>query len=116
MAISKYLPFKNKLATSSKGGYFFRLMKNYPKFSFGLSIIIAMIGILFFFVFPVLFLFLPVELYETIIQAKELKDWIDAGILLLVIILAGAFSWTIYNLKFSIPTGLDVTKEKFPHF
>ena len=115
MAISQYLPFKNKSSSSLQGAYFFKLMKKYPKFSFGLSIIIAMIGILFFFVLPVLFLFLPLELYDTIIQAQELKDWIEAGILLLLIILSGVFSWVIYNLKFSLPTGLDVTKEKFPH-
>ena len=115
MAISQYIPFKNKWLPSLQGTYFFKLKKNYPKFSFSLSLIVAMIGILLLLMFPIIFVSLPSELYETIIQAKELKDWIDTGIQFFLIILAGAFSWAIYKLKFSLPTGLDVTKEKFPH-
>ena len=115
MGISQFIPFKNKWVNPLQGAYFFKIKENHPKFSFSLSAIIAMIGILFLLLFPALFLFLPSELYETVTHAKELKDWIDAGILLLIIILAGVFSWTIYNLKFSLPTGLDVTKEKSPH-
>jgi hypothetical protein len=65
--------------------------------------------------FPYLLLALPFKLYETVIHIEELKDWIDAGIQLIGIVLGGAFSWAIYRLKFSEPTGLDVTKEKFPH-
>lgn len=65
--------------------------------------------------FPYLLLTLPSELYTTVIQAKELKDWIDAAILLVLIGIGAAFSWAIFKLKFSLPTGLDVTEEKFPH-
>ena len=65
--------------------------------------------------FPFLALTLPFTLYDTVIHAKESKDWIDAVIQLVLIGLGGAFSWAIYKLKFSLPTGLDVTKEKFPH-
>ena len=115
MGISQFIPFKNKWVNPLQGAYFFKIKENHPKFSFSLSAIIAMIGILFLLLFPALFLFLPSELYETVTHAKELKDWIDAGIQLLIIILSGAFSWSIYKLKFSLPTGLDVTKEKSPH-
>ena len=115
MAISQFIPFKNKWANPLQGAYFFKIKENYPKFSFSLSVIIAMAGILFLLIFPALFLFLPSKLYEIVTHAKELKDWVDAGILLLLIILSGVFSWATYKLKFSLPTGLDVTKEKFPH-
>ena len=115
MGISQFIPFKNKWVNPLQGAYFFKIKENHPKFSFSLSAIIAMIGILFLLLFPALFLSLPSELYETVIHAKELKDWIDAGIQLLLIVLGGAFSWSIYKLKFSLPTGLDVTKEKSPH-
>ena len=115
MAISQYIPFKNKWINPLQDTYFFELKENHPKFSFGLNVTIAMVGILFLLIFPILFLTLPSELYETVTHAKELKDWIDASIQLLLIILGGAFSWAIYKLNFSLPTGLDVTKEKFPH-
>jgi len=115
MEITRYIPFKNKWVNPLQGAYFFALKEKNPRFSFSLSILTAVIGILFLLIFPFLFLTLPFELYETVIHAKELKDWIDAAILLILIGLGGAFSWAIYKLKFSVPTGLDVTKEKFPH-
>ncbi len=105
----------NKWVNPLQGSYFFKLNEKFPNFSFALNILIAMFGILFLLMFPYLFLTLPSELYETVIQAKELKDWIDAVIQLVLIGLGGTFSWAIFKLKFSLPTGLDVTEEKFPH-
>ena len=115
MAISRYIPFTSKWVNPLQAALFFALKEKLPRFSFALSILIAMVGILFLLMFPYLLLALPFELYETIIQVEELKDWIDAGIQLTLIALGGAFSWSIYRLKFAVPTGLDVTKEKFPH-
>ena len=115
MDISQYLPFMNKWVNPLQNAYFFRLKEKSPRISFGLSIFIAITGILFLLIFPYLFLALPSALYDTVVHATELKDWIDAVIQLVLIGLGGAFSWSIYKLKFSLPTGLDVTKEKFPH-
>jgi len=115
MEISRFLPFMNKWVNPLQDAFFFKLNEKLPRFSFGLHILIALFGILFLLMFPYLFLTLPFELYETVIQAKVLKDWIDALIQLVLIVLGGAFSWAIYKLKFSLPTGLDVTEEKFPH-
>ena len=115
MAISRYIPFTSKWVNPLQAALFFALKEKLPRFSLALSILIAMVGILFLLMFPYLLLALPFELYETIIQVEELKDWIDAGIQLTLIALGGAFSWSIYRLKFAVPTGLDVTKEKFPH-
>ena len=115
MDISRYLPFMNKWVNPLKNAFFFRLNEKLPRVGFGLGIFIALFGILFLLMFPFLFLTLPSELYNTVIHAKELKDWIDAIIQFVLIGVGGAFSWAIYNLKFSVPTGLDVTEEKFPH-
>lgn len=115
MDILRYIPFTKKRDNPSQGTFFFKLKEKFPRFSFGLHIITASVGILFLLMFPFLLLILPFELYETVIHIKELKDWIDAVILLILIGLSGAFSWAIYKLKFSSPTGLDITKEKFPH-
>ena len=115
MNISRFLPFRKKEKSSTQSSLFFKLKEKLPRFSFGLSILIALFGILFLLMFPFLLLLLPFDLYDTIIQAKELKDWIDTVILLVIIGLSGAFTWAIYNLKFSEPTGLDITEEKFPH-
>ncbi len=115
MDISQYLPFMNKWVNPLQNAYFFQLKEKSPRISFGLSIFIAITGILFLLMFPYLFLALPSALYDTVVHATELKDWIDAVIQLVLIGLGGAFSWSIYKLKFSLPTGLDVTKEKFPH-
>lgn len=115
MDISRYLPFMNKWVNPFQNAFFFKLKEKLPRVSFSINIVIALFGILFLLVFPYLFLTLPSELYETVIHAKELKDWIDAVIQLVLIGLGGAFSWGIYKLKFFLPTGLDITKEKFPH-
>ena len=115
MEISRYLPFLNKWVNPLKDAYFFRIKEKYPRLSFSISVSVALFGILFLLMFPFLLLTLPSELYDTVIHAKELKDWIDAVILLTLIGLSGAFIWAIYKLKFSLPTGLDVTAEKFPH-
>ena len=115
MDITRYLPFMNKKAKSSKASFSFKINEKFPRVGFAIGIFIASIGILFLLMFPFLALTLPFDLYESVINAKELKDWIDAGIQLVLISLGGAFSWAIYKLKFSLPSGLDVTKEKFPH-
>lgn len=115
MDISRYLPFKSKWANPLKAAFFFKLNEKFPRVGFAIGIFIASIGILFLLMFPLLVLALPFELYDSVIQAKELKDWIDAVIQLVLIGLGGAFSWAIYRLKFPLPSGLDVTKEKFPH-
>jgi len=115
MEISRYLPFLNKWVNPLSDAYFFKLKEKYPRLSFSISVSIALFGILFLLMFPFLLLTLPSELYDTVIHAKELKDWIDAVIQLTLLGLSGAFSWAIYKLKFSLPTGLDVTTEKFPH-
>ncbi len=114
MNISRYLPFLKKKEKPQKTAIFFRLKEKLPRLSFGLSIFIAAFGILFLLMFPILLLTLPAELYETAVYAKDLEGWISAMILFFLIILAGMFCWTIYKLKFSVPTGLDITKEKFP--
>jgi len=115
MDLKRFLPFMNKWVNPLQSAFFFKLNEKFPRFSFGLYVFIAVMGILFLLLFPYLLLMLPSELYNTVIHAKELKDWIDAGIQFILIGLGGAFSWSIYNLKFLVPTGLDITKEKFPH-
>lgn len=115
MDVYRYLPFMNKWVSPLQNAFFFKLQEKLPRLSFGLSIIVAVFGILFLLMFPYLLLNLPADLYVTVIKANELKDWIDAVIQLVLIGLGGAFSWAIYKLKFSLPTGLDVTEEKFPH-
>ena len=115
MEISRYLPFVNKWISPLQDTYFFKLKEKYPHLSFALSLTIALFGILFLFIFPYLVLVLPTELYDSVINAKELKDWIDVVIHLTLLGLSVSFSWAIYKLKFSLPAGLDVTAEKFPH-
>lgn len=115
MEITRYLPFTNKWVNPLKGAFFFKIKEKYPRLSFTISISIAIFGILLLVSFPFLLLTLPFELYQSIIQAEELKDWIDCIIIFVLIVLSAGFSWSIFKLKFSLPTGLDVTVEKFPH-
>lgn len=115
MELRRYLPFMNKWVNPLQDAFFFKLAEKYPKFSFGLNVFIALIGIFFLVMFPYLVITLPSDLYHTVTHSTELKDWIDAVILLVVIALSAAFSWSIFTLKFSVPTGLDITEEKFPH-
>lgn len=115
MDISRYLPFMNKSVKPAQNAFLFKLHEKFPRFSFGLNIFIASIGILFLLMFPYLLLTLPSEFYNTVTHISEPKDWIDAAIQVILIALGGAFSWAIYKLKFSLPTGLEITQEKFPH-
>lgn len=119
MDISRYIPFAKrftkKSATPVKGGFFFKLHEKLPRFSFSLSLFITLIGFLFLLTFPALVLILPLELYDTVMHARDMNDWIEAATMLTLIVLGAAFSWAIFRLKFSVPTGLEITKEKFPH-
>ena len=115
MDLPRKLPFTNKWINPFQAGFFFKLNEKLPRFNFGLCILVALVGFLFLLMFPYLLLTLPFDLYDTLIQAKGVKDWIDAVIQLVLIIIGGTFSWVIYKLHFSLPTGLDVSKEKFPH-
>ncbi len=115
MEISRYLPFTSKWVNPFQNGIFFKLNEKYPRFSFALNITVALSGILFLLIFPYLLITTPFDLYDTVIHAEELKDWIDAAIQLLIIVISGGFSWAIYKLKFAKPSGLDITEEKFPH-
>lgn len=115
MEISRFLPFIGKGDKPAKAGLFFKINDKYPRLGITLSITIAAIGILFLLMFPYLLITTPFDLYATLTNIEELKDWIDAGIQLLIIVLAAGFSWAIISLKFSVPSGLDITEEKFPH-
>ena len=115
MEISRSQPFMNKLINPFQNSYFFKLNEKYPRISFALSLFIAVVGILFLVMFPFSLIRLPAQLYDTALHAETLKNWIDSAILLILILLSAGFSWAIYKLKFSIPTGLDITLEKFPH-
>ncbi|MDH5602102.1 MAG: hypothetical protein OEY78_12465, partial [Gammaproteobacteria bacterium] len=118
MDISRFIPFLKKSKKTEKivkKSFLFSLHEKLPRLSFGLSVFVALFGILFLLMFPLLLISMPFELYDTVIHAKEINDWIDASIQLVIIGLAAAFSWAIYRLKFHLPTGLDVTEEKFPH-
>ena len=115
MDIRDNLPFMNKWANPFKRVQFFRLAEKYPRVNLGLSLFIATVGILFLIIFPYLLITLPSDLYHSVIHASELKHWIDAVIQLVLLVLSAAFSWALFKLKFSLPSGLDVTEEKFPH-
>ncbi|MFK5913427.1 MAG: hypothetical protein QM484_03560 [Woeseiaceae bacterium] len=115
MELTSLNPFMNKDNMTSKTSLLFKLQTSMPKVSFALSLLIATLGILALLLFPYLVLTLPFDIYSAAMSAAELKDWIDSAILLIVLGLSGAFSWAIYTLRFSLPKGLDVSKEKFPH-
>lgn len=114
MDISKFSPF-TKWANPFQRSYFFIFANKFPRLNFAISLVVALSGILFLLLFPYLLLSMPSKLYNTVIHASELKDWIDAGIQLALVMLGAAFSWALFKIKFSIPAGLDVTEEKFPH-
>lgn len=118
MDISRYLPFMKKKAKkpSSQSTLFFKLKEKYPRVSFGLNISIAIAGILFLCIFPFILLTFPSKLSDAAIHTKEFMDWIYAVILFFIILLGGAFTWSIYKLKFPLPTGLTISEELFPEF
>ena len=113
MDISKFSPF-NKVANPFQRSTYFRFSEKFPRINFTISLLSAIFGIVLLALFPLLLLSQPSELYNTVIHASGIKDWIDAGIRLALIMLGGAFSWALYKIKFSVPVGLDITEEKFP--
>ncbi len=115
MELNRFLPFIKKGLNPLQSNLIFKLKEKFPRLSFSLSVLAASIGVLFLLMFPYLLLTLPSALYDAAATATDLQGWIDAIILFFLIILAGGFSWAIYKLKFSLPTGLEITKEKFPH-
>ena len=108
MDISRIIPFLKKSEETEetvvveKKSLLFSLKEKLPRVSFSLSVFIALFGILFLLMFPYLLITVPFDLYDTVVHAKELKDWIDAVIQLVLIGLGGGFSWAIYKLKFHL--------------
>lgn len=117
MSIARYLPFfkaREKKEKPKKKPFFFKLYEKNSQVILVLSVGLALFGILFLFMLPLLVLVLPLELYNSVIYASNMEQWINAGITLLVLALAAAFCWAIFQLKFTTPAGLEVTAEKFP--
>lgn len=114
MSITRYLPFVNARANRVRGNFLFKLNQKFPRFSFSLNIFIALTGIFFLLLFPLLVLIVPFTLYDSVLHVSEIKDWISPAIQVLSISLGGAVCWAIFRLKFSLPTGLDVSKDNFP--
>ena len=114
MNIQRFVPFLKKRNNRPRTPILFKLYEKLPKLSFALSIFVTLTGILALVLFPTMLLALPYALYTSVMSAHDLKDWINPAIFLTLILLAAGFCWAIYQLKFSLPTGLEVTKEKFP--
>jgi len=107
--------FKEKFINPFEQTFFFQLNEKFPRIYFALQLFIAVIGIAFLLLFPYFVITLPTELYDSVISANGLKDWIDVAILFTLIVIGAIFSWAIYKLKFTVPTGVEVTEVKFPH-
>lgn len=115
METSENMSFLSKWTSSFPKFNYFRIAEKFPRLNFAFSLFIAAIGFFVLLIFPYLLLTLPSDLYNTVVHADKLKDWIDSVIILVLLALSGAFCWALFKLKFSVPTGIDVTEEKFPN-
>lgn len=92
----------------------FKFAEKFPRFYFTLCFALALVGIAFFVIFPLLFITLPFDIYKSVLQASSLNEWIEVAIYSVVFILSGLLSWALYKVKFAEPSGIEVTEKSFP--
>lgn len=115
MDITRFIPFLNSSEKPVQSAFVFRLHEKQPKLVFALSILIALFGIFVLLAFPYLAITHLFSIYDSIMAASELRDWINVLLHLVIIGLSTAFTWAIIQLRFHVPSGIEINQEKFPH-
>lgn len=115
-----FVELRNKLAVFdsffkpfSRGGALL-LSERQPRIYLALTLLLALAAYLFLFLFPASVLILPVTLYHSIQSASTAENWFYVGIQVPFLLIGGAVTITLFRLRFSLPSGLELSKATCP--
>ncbi len=114
MDIGQKLPALSRLFNPFSRRGVVWLWDYYPRVCLALTVVTASIGYLFLFLPPLLLLMLPGDIYAAIVAAESLGDWGLVLIQLFTFMLGGLFTYVLIKLRLPLPTGLELTRDKFP--
>lgn len=109
----KLATFENFFKPFSRHGAL-KLSNRQARIYLALTVLFALSGYLFLLLFPVLLVTMPVTLYFSIQPSMSSGQWFLVTVQLLLMLLGGAMSYAIYNMRFSLPSGLELGKADFP--
>ena len=84
-----------------------RLSRYHPRSYLLLTLLAAVSGYLFMFLFPALLLAMPVALYYSVPEASTAPEWFVVTVEFIMMVVAGKVTYTIATLRFC--TGTPVT-------
>jgi hypothetical protein len=91
-----------------------RLSRYHPNAYLLLTLLAAMGGYLYLFLFPALLLAMPVVLFFSIPAAGSAAQWFTVSVELMLMIIGAVVTYTIATLRFSPPSGLELDKRGCP--
>ena len=79
-----------------------------------LNFIFGTAGYLFLLFFPALLVIMPVTLFYTLDSAMSTQHWFFATVETLLLLTGAVMTYSIFRLRFTPPSGLELTKAGFP--
>jgi uncharacterized ParB-like nuclease family protein len=91
-----------------------RLAEHYPRSYLALTLSLGLCGYLFLLLFPTLLVSMPVALFYALKPLMSAQDWFIVIVEVLLLLLGGVVSYVIFNMRFALPSGLELNQQNFP--
>jgi len=79
-----------------------------------LTVLFGAAGYLFLLLFPALLAIMPVSLFYSLPSASTTEQWFYVALQLILLVVSAVMTYSIFTLRFSLPSGLELTREGFP--
>ena len=79
-----------------------------------LTVMFGAAGYLFLFLFPTLLVVMPVTLLYSVQSVMSTQQWFLVTVQVLFLFTGAVMTYTIFKLRFSLPSGLELTEAGFP--
>jgi hypothetical protein len=79
-----------------------------------LTVLFGAAGYLFLLTFPALLAVMPVSLFYSLQSASTTEQWFYVALQLMLLLGSAVMTYSIFTLRFSLPSGLELTQEGFP--
>ncbi|MGI9320616.1 MAG: hypothetical protein ACR2O5_04325 [Thiogranum sp.] len=79
-----------------------------------LTVMFGAVGYLFLLLFPTLLVVMPVTLLYSVQSVMSTQQWFLVTVQVLFLFTGAVMTYTIFKLRFSLPSGLELTEDGFP--
>ena len=115
-----FLELRNKLVVFDRLSNPFRrrgllrLADRHPRAYLTLTLSLGLCGYLFLLLFPALVVGMPVALFHATEPLMSAHDWFLVSVEVLLLVLGVVMSYIIFNMRFALPSGLELKQQDFP--